>query len=119
MTILYSHDRSRSDSVEVAHDSRLLSRIAALLGALALIGGTASLLGWFLDIYRLTDWSGAGISMKANAAIATLSAGLALMLLSLRPQVAFGIRCLGILVAVIGGLTLFEHISGLSLGIDN
>ncbi len=88
------------------------------LGAYALAGGSITLLGWAAGIPRLTDWSGNGISMKANAAAASAAAGAAVLLLAVRPRWIAAVRALGAFTAVVGGLTLFEHVSGRSLGID-
>ena len=91
-------------------------RVAGLLGGFALVGGAVTLLGWQLDLPRLTDWYANNISMQPNTAVAAVVAGVALLLLSrnLRRWAAL----LGALVALIGGATLFEHLTGISLGID-
>jgi signal transduction histidine kinase/CheY-like chemotaxis protein len=96
----------------------LPTAVATTAGLYALGGGAVSLLGWALDIPRLMDWEGSGITMKPNAAICAMVAGVAL---GLAAQARAGdrvIRALGAFVALIGGLTLFEHLSGLNLGID-
>jgi PAS domain S-box-containing protein len=86
------------------------------LAAYVMLGGAVSLAGWWLDRPRLTDWPGSGISIQANAALAAMLAGLALLALAWqRHQTAAG---LGTAVAVIGGLTFAEHLSGVALGID-
>lgn len=93
-----------------------LTRAAA---AYALLGGIVSFVGWVAGIYSFTDWSGSGITMKANAALAAGSAGAALLL---RTTTLSGtktaVRALGFFVATIGGLTLLQHIGGWSFGID-
>jgi PAS domain S-box-containing protein len=91
-------------------------RVSAGLGAYAMLGGLLSLLGWVLDVQRFTDWDGSGISIQPNAALCAALAGASLILLN------FGLgrvaAMLGMLVAAIAGITLFEHLSGVSLGID-
>jgi PAS domain S-box-containing protein len=55
--------------------------------------------------------------MKANAALVASAAGASLVLIHHRSASRW-VCLLGVFVASIGGLTLFEHVSGLSLGID-
>jgi PAS domain S-box-containing protein len=91
-------------------------RISPALGSYVFAGGVISFLGWALDLQRLTDWDGNGISIQPNATINTLSTGAALLLLHLGRRRIAGF--LGWIVALIGAATFFEHLSGLSLGID-
>lgn len=98
-----------------------MSAVVLTAGACALLAGTVTFLGWWLDIYRLTDWNNSGISMKTNPAICSIAAGVALIV----SQFASGSRAaraivamLGALVALIGGLTLLQHITGWNIGID-
>ena len=85
-------------------------RIAALLGAYALLGGLVSLNGWVMDVPELTQWDGNGISIQPNAAIAATAAGAALILLARRRSRAAAF-CGG-LAGLIGAATLCEHLSG-------
>jgi len=87
-------------------------------GGYALVGGLLSLLGWVLNTPRLTDWNNEGISIKANTAICLTAAGAGLIIALLGSRHKFLIRILAAVAAIIAGLTLFEHISGLDLGID-
>ena len=80
------------------------------------MGGAVSLAGWAADVPALTDWGAIGISIQPNTALAALCAGAALMLLT-RGYHRLAV-VLGALVAAIGGLTLFEILSGANLGID-
>jgi len=95
------------------------TRVPALLALYALISGLVTLSGWFLNLPRLTDWFNTGIAMFANTALASACTGAALLVYSLRKSWASK-ACipLGIFVGLIGGLTLYEHASGLNLGID-
>jgi PAS domain S-box-containing protein len=105
----------RGTSITPKNFARSLAVIAA---AYAGLGGLLSFLGWVSGVYRLTDWSGGGISMKANAALATTVTAIALLLIMLSPSQRLTARVLGAFVAVIGALTLLEHITSVSLGID-
>jgi PAS domain S-box-containing protein len=87
-------------------------------GAYALVGGALSFIGWAAGIYRLTDWGGSGINTKTNTSIAAIAASLALLLAVSGLPLRWLVRVLGVFVAVIGGLTLFQHLSGFDLGID-
>ena len=80
--------------------------------------GTAVLFGWAFDIGALKSLFGP-ITMKANAAVGLLSAGLALHCLGAarRSTVVLG-RAAATLALSIGAATIFEHLSGWSLGID-
>ena len=91
-------------------------KISAGLGAYVLLAGTVSLAGWVLDVPRLVNWVGGGISIQPNAALAAAAMGAALLLLALGHQV--WAASAGLLVWLIGSATLFEHLSGVDLGID-
>lgn len=97
--------------------NRIVRWTVAALGALVLLGGAISMLGWVLDIPRLADWDKTGIAMQPNAAIAAILSGLALCLRSagyLRP-----VWLLGFGVAALGAATLTEHLTGANFGIDD
>jgi PAS domain S-box-containing protein len=90
--------------------------LALTSGALALLGGVVSFLGWRLDVPVLTDWFGRGISTQANTAlcVAAVGAGICLQ--------ALGWWRTGALVAFAAGLaaavTLLEWVTGFDFGID-
>lgn len=91
------------------------------LGLYAVLGGTVTLVGWTFEIVRLTDWSGDGISMFPNTAVCAVLCGIAIVMLGGRQfKRARSItpRLLAIVVALIGGATLFEHALHINLGID-
>jgi PAS domain S-box-containing protein len=92
------------------------SSILSVAGGYAIFGGIVTLTGWFADLPRLTDWDDTGISMMPNAALCAFLTGAALLL------VGRGFRrlviTLGALVGLIGAATLFEHATGINLGID-
>lgn len=97
---------------------RLLSRMAAI-GVVA--GGTAGLLGWLFNSPHLKSVMPGWATMKANTALAFLSAGAALWLLRRtapsRPEMRAG-RLLAGLVAATGALTLVEYTISVEFGID-
>ncbi len=93
------------------------SIVTRIAGLYALIGGLVTFAGWATGYYRLTDWDGSGISMKANAALAAMGAGAALLLIPNRSTYPW-VRLLAVFVGTIGALTVFEHVFGVSLGID-
>jgi PAS domain S-box-containing protein len=82
----------------------------------ALLASAITLLGWILRIQRLTDWVGSGITMFVNPAIAAGCAGAALWLLVSGYRRAAAL--LAVVVGLIGGATLIEHLTGLNLHID-
>ena len=92
--------------------------VATLSAAYAATGGLVTLTGWLFHIPRFTDWGGDGISMQPNTAFCAMLAGVALFLVVRAPQATLGIRVLGGVVTAIGFLTVFEHLTGVNLGID-
>lgn len=96
-------------------------RVAAVAGLCAMVGGVSALLGWTLNVPRLTDWRNDGISMLPNTAVCGALCGLALLMLNATPRpmrAIASLASLASLVVLIAGLTLIEHITGVSLGID-
>jgi PAS domain S-box-containing protein len=93
--------------------------LATMAAACALGGGAITLAGWALDIPRLTDWKNDGISMFPNPAVCAVLSGIALLVYcwpgARRRTVT---SWLGVVVSMIGGATLLEHITGVDLGID-
>lgn len=87
-------------------------------GGYAFAVGVLALVGWLLDMPRLTDWKNEGISMFPNTAACAALAGFALMLASELPEQSLAIRILGAVVALVGGMTLVEHLAVVDLGID-
>jgi signal transduction histidine kinase len=90
----------------------------AAVGALI---GAVSLLGWLLDDPLLRGAFAAGITVKTNTSIALFATGVGLLLLApaVRPRAVTALgRVLGGLVGLIGLATLFEHATGIDLGID-
>lgn len=91
-------------------------RLTAVIAALAVAVVAASVLvGWTFDIAALKGPFG-DITMKTNAALALLASAAALGAF-LADMPAVGRPC-AVLAAAIGGATLFQHLSGLDLGID-
>jgi len=94
---------------------RCLRWLPLVAGCYVFAGGVLTLLGWVLDGPQLANWCG-GLSTQPNTAVATALAGAALLLLAAaRSRLAAG--C-GLVVLVIGGATLWEHVTGIDLGID-
>ena len=101
---------------------RVSRAVSITLASYAIVGGLITLAGWAFDIRRLTDWNNDDLSMFANTAAGVIASGVALVLLSFRDHhktfVLLAARYLGVLVALLGGLTMLEHITGMNLGID-
>ena len=93
--------------------------LGAATGAYAFVGGALTLVGWYTGSPRLVSWDNSGITMKANTALCALIAGASLLILALRGRRHGIATVLGTMVATIGALTLFEHITGINLGIDS
>jgi hypothetical protein len=103
---------------------RVLDISAAVVwiaGIYALVGGLVTIAGWVFDEPRLTDWGNDGISMFVNAALCASFSGLCLLLIAAPapPWRLKAARALASAVAILGGLTLIEHLFvGVNLGID-
>src|SRR5688500_4361062 len=81
--------------------------------AYALIGGSVTLIGWFANLPRLTDWMSTGISMFPNAALAAMCAGAALILVKLDQSWCRKLGgILGLFILLLGSATLLQHFSG-------
>jgi signal transduction histidine kinase/CheY-like chemotaxis protein len=92
------------------------ARIALAFAFYGLLSGILSLLGWALDLQRLTDWEGDGISIQPNASLAAAAIGAALVLAMLGRNRAASI--IAGVTAALGVLTAFENLSGVDVGID-
>ena len=101
--------------VDIQPKGRLFVIAAAAFG---LLGGLATFSGWLFKIPSLIDWFGLGVTMKANAAVATVLIGAALLTIGLRPKLTLAVRVLALIAALIGGATLLQHLTGWSFGID-
>ncbi|MEQ1683193.1 MAG: ATP-binding protein [Burkholderiaceae bacterium] len=91
-----------------------------LIGAMVAAVGVAVLVGWALDISVLKRVFPGGLVMRANTAAALLMCGLALTMVSAEPT-RTGRRLVAATaaaVALIGGLTLIQHLFSLDFGID-
>ncbi|MGH6946618.1 MAG: PAS domain S-box protein, partial [Kiloniellales bacterium] len=99
------------------HAAALVLISALLVSATA----TAMLAGWILDIESLTGARPGYTPMKLNAALCFLlgSGPLFAILIWKRGQVQVLVRqALSLAVAIIAGLTLFEYMTAIDLGID-
>ncbi|HVT27818.1 MAG TPA: hypothetical protein VHE81_07360, partial [Lacipirellulaceae bacterium] len=95
-----------------------VSVTAALYG---IIGGTITLFGWALDVKRMTDWRNDNISMFPNTAACVVMGGVVLLCLIVphrRPLRAGVARLLATAIAIVGLLTLVEHLVNIDFLID-
>ncbi|HVQ24885.1 MAG TPA: histidine kinase dimerization/phospho-acceptor domain-containing protein, partial [Planctomycetota bacterium] len=111
---------STSSTVHPGVAARLRQVSRACAAAVLLTGGI-SLLGWILGSDTMRGAYAAGITIKTNTAIALLLLGLGLLLQDFAsndsPRMRLARLCGGF-AALIGFLTLAEHLTGVSLGID-
>src|SRR5688572_15420086 len=92
--------------------------MAIAAGFYAMLGGGVTLVGWALEMPRLTNWFGGDITMKANTAICAVLVGTALLLATVGGGSRFIFKMLAIVMMAIAALTLAEHITGWNPGID-
>jgi PAS domain S-box-containing protein len=94
---------------------------AIACGVYAVVAGVSALVGWALDVQRLTDWFGHGIAMLPNTAICSACIGAALAIEQSdipRGWTISCVRALATLATAIAGITLFEHMTSVNTGID-
>lgn len=96
-------------------------KVALLLGLFVAAIGASVLAGWLLDVAVLRSALPFGVPMRANVALGMLMCGLALALLSLGNSAKLGplfAATVGVLVIVLGALTLSQDLFSWDLGID-
>lgn len=76
------------------------------------------MLGWLLGASPLLDWLGTGIEIKANTAIGILFAAGSLAVSAYYPRWKIVACALALPAAGIGAATMFQHLTGVDLGID-
>jgi signal transduction histidine kinase/CheY-like chemotaxis protein len=95
--------------------------MSIIFALLAFCIGGAALIGWILDIELLKQIHPSFVNMKANTSICLMLGSASLLLLQKRP-VSNGRRRLSQLcaaiVAIIGLITLSEHVFGWNTGLD-
>jgi PAS domain S-box-containing protein len=92
-----------------------------LTGAVVVLLGGLTLIGWTFDVGILKTAFPGLISMKANTAICFALAGCSLMLQASEPVPSPRLRLariMAIVIVIAGGLTLAEYVLGLDLGLD-
>lgn len=95
-------------------------RYAAGVGVFTSLAAIGVLFGWALDIPTLTRLSPNPTTMKANTAVGSVAAGIAVVALNRRsgqPSAVVIVACC-LTMGMIGGLTLIEYLAGVNLGID-
>jgi len=102
---------------------RTLTRFVAFASLLSIAVGLLGLIGWTFGIAVLKSVIPGQVIIKPNAAIALVLCGCSLWLLRTRDTQPRGIRklagqALASVVALLGLLTLSEHLVGWDLGID-
>jgi PAS domain S-box-containing protein len=106
----------RKSLMREAPSDRLSQLIASVSGGMAAWLGLVTLVGWHAGYTMLVQLGPTLAPMQYNSALGFLLSGVGLLALTLG-QSRLGAAC-GSVVAVIGGLTLAEHLLGISLGID-
>src|SRR5258705_1612330 len=104
-------------------DYRFIARarkFSIAAGVFIILVGAVVLAGWLLDITRFKSIHG-DITMKANTALLLVLSGVSLCLLNLDPEkraLRIAAKVCAAVVAILGLLTLSEHLIGWNLGID-
>jgi signal transduction histidine kinase/CheY-like chemotaxis protein len=92
------------------------TRVVVALAVYGVVGGILSMAGWALDLPRLANWAGDGISVQPNAALAATGIGLGVLLLAIGRSKAAAI--IAAIVAAAAALTALENLFDLDLGVD-
>jgi hypothetical protein len=99
-------------------ESSLQRRVTSAIALFLMAVSITVLTGWAFDLALLKGLGGA-ITMKANAAVALFASGIALYsVVSMRPSAPSIGRIGASVAALLGLLTLSEHLFGWNLGID-
>lgn len=105
--------------------TRSINWPAFVLGFYPFLGALLSFLGWVFSVTALKDWNSTGVTIKANTCVGILLASLALICNSIcwnrRIPLPILMWCritAGVLVTLLGSLTLLEHLTGWDLRID-
>src|SRR5262245_11795593 len=95
-----------------AHHKDTLVRVA---GAAALVIGCVVLFGWATDVIVLKCVLPGLAAMKPNSAVAFVLAGASLLALraGLGPRLRLAATTCALLVALLGALTLLQHVTGI------
>ena len=109
------------------HLAAMTPKLASWAALLSVVVGAMVLVGWTFDIVTLKSVLPGWVAMKANTAVCLILTGIAL-LLTARPPATFNpqfstfffrlARLCGLLVGLIGLLTLGEYVFGWNPGID-
>ena len=111
-------------TVTIPSNSKLVSLFRGYsrgASAIGILVGASVLVGWLFDIPFLKSVLPGLVTMKANAALCFILAGVALRLLENEaspPRLRQLAQALAVIVSSIGLLTLCEYFSGWDLGID-
>lgn len=97
----------------------LRSRLITGAGAVAILVGTAVLLGWLFDVPRLKGLAPGLATMKANSALAFVLAGVSLRTYQgpAPRRHRFGLAC-AVLLTLLAALTLLQYLANVDLGVD-
>lgn len=90
-----------------------------LPGIMLILLGVSVMLGWILQIQSLVSLNSNFIPMAFNTAVCFVIVGTALLLCGSKSKNAHRLQVLlGLILALIGGLTLIQHILDINIGID-
>jgi len=101
--------------------ARGLRAIATSAGLFGVIGSIVTLLGWGLDVPGMTDWLRTGICMFPNAAVCSALVGVAIITLAWSGRsraLRNTARIVALLCALLSGLVLYQHLTGINVGVD-
>ena len=96
--------------------ARAARRASVAAGIFSMAIGASAMLGWLLDVHALKSF-GHPITMKANAALGLMLAGLSLTVLP-RPGLRWLGRTAALVTLAVAATTLGEHVTGWNAGID-
>ncbi|ACB76214.1 ATP-binding protein [Opitutus terrae] len=100
--------------------ARASQRAAYAAALVVLAAGGMGLTGWIVGSDSLKSISPGGVTMKANSAVGLVLVGTSLLLQlgGVGRVVVWTAKAAAAVAALLGGLTLVEHLTGVSFGID-
>lgn len=108
-------NRVAGETLEIS-SARRFDELPLIFAGVAILGGLVSFSGWILDVPVLADWDRDGIAIQPNPSVVLVLGGVGVLLYHYGFRTA--VTVLGVIVALVGALTLSQHLFRVDWGID-